>query len=584
MNTPSCYEAARLLGRRSPWHLIPAFWIIPVTLFGQAQHETALEMQVRGGWLSAEYCSSLNLTQNIQAVWFRSDNLMEWQTASEGPGRRSIGRYAIVSEPSGPEPGVRSVSLIVAPVSYPDALMSSVLLLTWTNFNLDLDSRFPPELGSLIKAVDLMGKEVLFVRNTTKLALRSIQDPGGPRFELLFEGPFRIDTALEQSRNLLDWSLAAVLTNRCRPSPPWTEVVLTNAVTTTSPVTAFYRAVLFPEWWLEKHLVATNRLTDIAPSADGEWAWAATEVGTHTVLRLSARTGEVQESLGMTESVIQRVFFTGGTLIAMAYSWQDPPPAPQVALYDTQPHLFFRQAFRLPDWRLYRVGSAALSLNGQLLWATSAPNMSSLYGRVYPALFRIGLEDGTLQRILGPPPDALDNEPGADLPEPLVVSIDAQGALVVSDPAMGAVRWFSNEAIEQPGRLALAFVPTLAPTRVNQFLPLIGGTKGVVLDTVAKKVISRFQLPGQGTAVCVDGPGMNLYVATAGSSKVLQLEARTGSIQAVLDLSRPGGVPDIVDSARGKETADIVKLQWLDNPPRLLALGFDGSVIIVADL
>jgi len=564
MKTPWCCEPERLWGTRSPWQLILALLIIPTSLFGQAQHETDIELQVRGDWLSAEYCSSLNLTQAIQAVSFRPENLMEWQTAADGPGRKSIGRYAITSEPIGTNSSARSTRLIVAPASYPDALVSSVLLLTWTNLSVDFDSRFPPHLGPLIKARDLTGEEVLLVRNTTTLSLQSIQDPAGSRFDLLFHGPFRIDTALERSTNLLDWSLVALLTNRCNPSPPWTEVVLTNAVTTTNPAPTFYRAVLFPEWRLQKHLVATNRLADVTPAEDGEWAWAAMEVGTHAVLRLSARTGEVQEALGTPESAIQRVFFTEGTLITLAYSWQDPPPGPQAALYDTQPNLSLQRAFRLPDWRLYRVGAAALSLDGQVLWATSAPNMSSLYGRVHPALFRINLEDGTLQQVLGPPPDAMDNQPGADLPDPLVVSVDAQDAVVVSDPALGAVRWFSDAG--------------------NRFLPLIGSTRGVVLDTIAKRVVTQFQLPNPATAVCVDGPGRILFVATANSSKVLQLEATTGSIQAVLDLSRPAGIPDIADSARGKEMADIVKLWWLDNPPRLLALGFDGYVVIVAEL
>ena len=402
MNAPRCHEPEQLWGRRSPWQLIVALLFLPAPLLGQPQHETELETQVRGDWLSAEYCSSLNLTQTIQAVSFRADNLMEWQTAAGGPGRKNIGRYAVVSEASGTEPGVESVRLIVAPASYPDALMSSVLLLTWTNFGVDYDARFPPDLGRLIKGRDLAGDEVLFARNTTRLGLQPTQDAAGSHFDLLFQGPFRLDTALEQSGDLVHWSLVALLTNRNNPSPPLIEVVLTNAVSVTNRAPTFYRAVLFPEWRLQKHLVATNRLADITPSDDGKWAWAAMEIGTHALLRLSAQTGEVQEGLVVNESAIQRVFFIGGTLAALAYSWQDPPPGPQLALYDTQPSLSLRRAFRLPDWRLYRVGAAALSLDGQVLWATSAPNMSSLYGRVQPALFRIDLEDGEAAAGSGP--------------------------------------------------------------------------------------------------------------------------------------------------------------------------------------
>ncbi len=584
MNAPRCHEPERLWGRQCPWQLIVALLFLPAPLPGQPQHVTELETEIRGDWLSAGYCSALNLTQAIQAVWFRADNLMEWQTAAGGPWRKSIGRYAVVSEPSGTDPGIESVRLIVAPASYPDALMSSVLLLTWTNFSVDYDARFPPDLGRLIKGRDLAGEEVIFARNTTRLGLQPTEDAAGSHFDLRFQGPFRIDTALEQSTDLVHWSLVSLLTNRNNPSPPLTEVVLTNAVTVTNPAPTFYRAVLFPEWRLQKRLVATSRLADITPSDDGQWAWAAMETGMPALLKLSALTGEALEGLIVSESAFQSLFFTGGPLAALAYSWQDPPPGPQLALYDIKPNLSFRQAFRLSDWRLYRVGAAALNLDGQVLWVTSAPNMSSLYGRIHPALFRISLADGSLQRVLGPPPDAMDIGPGADLPDPLVVSVDAQNAAVVSDPAFGAVRWFSNEGIEQPGHVSLDLVPALAPSRVKRLLPLLGGAKGIVLDTVAKRVISRFQLPDQATAVCVDGPGTNLFVATANSSKVLQLEATTGSLQAVLDLSRPGGDPDITDSALGKEVANIVKLHWLDNPPRLLALGFDGYVVIIADL
>ena len=48
--------------------------------------------------------------------------------------------------------------------------------------------------------------------------------------------------------------------------------------------------------------------------------------------------------------------------------------------------------------------------------------------------------------------------------------------------------------------------------------------------------------------------------------------------------SVPAGCHAIADAVNSKEVADIERLGWLGSPSRLLALGFDGYVIIVADL
>ncbi len=61
--------------------------------------------------------------------------------------------------------------LIVAPTNYSEAIVSSHVLLTLTDVEMDFDSRFHVDhFGKLLKAKDLQGKRLLFIRKEKKVS------------------------------------------------------------------------------------------------------------------------------------------------------------------------------------------------------------------------------------------------------------------------------------------------------------------------------------------------------------------------------------------------------------------------------
>jgi len=136
-----------------------------------------LEKEIQGDWLAAEYYiaqPSLELQQSIKSMSFQVNNIVEWEYVQNGKRHKAKGRYGIYSFPADDRTPRQLPILIVAPTNYPNAVVSSHILLTLSEVELDFDSRFLQRWGKLIKAKGPGDKRVLFIQKDNKI---SIQQP-----------------------------------------------------------------------------------------------------------------------------------------------------------------------------------------------------------------------------------------------------------------------------------------------------------------------------------------------------------------------------------------------------------------------
>ena len=139
-------------------------------LASEFKRHTELEKEIQGDWLAAEYYVAQpppELQQSIKSMSFQANNIVKWEYVQDGKVYKAKGRYGIYSFPTDQKMPRELPSLIVAPANYPDAVLSSHVLLTLSDVELDFDSRFLQRWGKLIKARNSDGKRVLFIRKNT---------------------------------------------------------------------------------------------------------------------------------------------------------------------------------------------------------------------------------------------------------------------------------------------------------------------------------------------------------------------------------------------------------------------------------
>jgi hypothetical protein len=132
-----------------------------------------LEKKIQGDWLAAEYYvaePSPELQQSIKSMTFLANKIVEWKYVHDGKAYKAKGYYGIYSFPTDEKTARQLPSLIVAPTKYANPLVSSHLLLTLSEVELDFDSRFLQRWGKLIKAKGPGGKRVLFIRKDNKIS------------------------------------------------------------------------------------------------------------------------------------------------------------------------------------------------------------------------------------------------------------------------------------------------------------------------------------------------------------------------------------------------------------------------------
>ena len=132
-----------------------------------------LEKEIQGDWLAAEHFVAQpppELQQSIKSILFQANNIVEWVYVQNGKVQKARGRYGIYSFPTDQRKRRELPSLIVVPTNYPNAAVSSHLLLTLSDLELDFDSRFLQRWGKLIKAIGPDGKRVLFIRKVNVIS------------------------------------------------------------------------------------------------------------------------------------------------------------------------------------------------------------------------------------------------------------------------------------------------------------------------------------------------------------------------------------------------------------------------------
>ena len=132
-----------------------------------------LEKEIQGDWLAAEYYvaqPSPELQQSIKSMSFRANNIVEWEYVHDGKAHKAKGRYGIYFFPTDQKNPRRLPNLIVAPTHYANAVVSSHVILTLSDVELDFDSRFLQRWGKLIKAKGPDGKRVLFIRKENRIS------------------------------------------------------------------------------------------------------------------------------------------------------------------------------------------------------------------------------------------------------------------------------------------------------------------------------------------------------------------------------------------------------------------------------
>jgi len=131
------------------------------------ERHAELEQQILGDWLAAEYFVAQpppELQQFIKSILFQTNNIAMWDYVQDGKVHKAKGRYGVYSFPREKRKGWQLPSLIVAPMNYSNPALSSQLLLTLSDLELEFDSRFLRSWGKLIKAKGPDGKRVLFIR------------------------------------------------------------------------------------------------------------------------------------------------------------------------------------------------------------------------------------------------------------------------------------------------------------------------------------------------------------------------------------------------------------------------------------
>ena len=323
-----------------------------------------------------------------------------------------------------------------------------------------------------------------------------------------------------------------------------------------------------------KVLTTIQRVPNITLSEDGNYAWACAELGSKGIYRLDAKTGKILQHYGRRSDRPQNILEHDGILYLVANS--------MVWVQKTAPDGKF-EMIPLHDRRLRGTSSASMTPDGRWLWLTSAPMTSAVFGKHPPALFRVDIQRRFCLQVDGLPPDKMswDATDAKRWPQWFVCA-DKQGRVFFAD-ADGIVRISPPDSTKVAAKIDLGFVPIAAPARVTRCLPIVGKNKGAVIDTESREIVSRFDIKGTPTAVCANSDDTAVFVAVADSNHVTQFDVKSGRAIGQLDLSRPGGTA-YRDATHGKNVHDIVALRWAGDPDRLVALGYDGYIFIVATL
>ncbi|MEI6210565.1 MAG: hypothetical protein WCR06_02950 [bacterium] len=164
-----------------------------------------------------------------------------------------------------------------------------------------------------------------------------------------------------------------------------------------------------------------------------------------------------------------------------------------------------------------------------------------------------------------------------------LVCSSASGEAIVADIQTNRFLIYSDDSPEKGRSIKTSFSPTVLPRSCGQFLPY--AAKDIVgILNLQKGTIRTVDIKGYPLAMCVSSDGCRAFLSATGSNEITQIDLLSGQILSSIDFSRDNGVRLIRDSRRGHDTFEIVGLMWADSPSRLIGLGYDGYIVMIAKL
>ena len=137
-------------------------------LCGSAKAQTNvadISRRIIGTWQAAELSMPQpppKMRQDIKAITFHTNGIVEWAEARRGKLVSMAGRYKIQPDSQSTR-GLPTLS--VSPTNYLNSKLSGICLLRLSELQIDVDSRFPVEtFGKALKAVAADGRQLVFVR------------------------------------------------------------------------------------------------------------------------------------------------------------------------------------------------------------------------------------------------------------------------------------------------------------------------------------------------------------------------------------------------------------------------------------
>jgi len=335
---------------------------------------------------------------------------------------------------------------------------------------------------------------------------------------------------------------------------------------------------------VNKTFTPVKRAADVELFQNDQRAVTAMDLDADLLLSFDASNGQLLTRFGPREGNSQ-CLLRGGEKILLV---QDKRRGPELCTFSVA-ELRQEKAITLPDFRLYRITSAAISRDGRYLWLTSSRTLSDLYGEINSARFRVDLQTGDCKLVLGSREERVDRRSIPNLAYPQksdyhwLVCSSASGEILVADIHTNRLLAFVGDALEPSKTIQIPFIPTVMPRECGRILPVATCNKIAFVDLVEGKV-TDLEIEGPALAACLSSDGKTAFFSVAEKNEVLQINLPTGSLLRPVDFCRQNGRRNARDAREGYDTYDISVLRWADSPPRLIGLGYNGYILMIANL
>lgn len=340
--------------------------------------------------------------------------------------------------------------------------------------------------------------------------------------------------------------------------------------------------------------ISNPEASDLVVSSDGRSAWAAIAsegTGFYQIdLRLPAIVSHWGEASSWAQALLlcgsNLLLVTDNTFLAKGKHELRPPPSERLEIWHPSGNIPL-QTIPLCDSRLHRTVSETLTTDNRFLWLATMNGASPHIGYIPSALFKVDLQNGHCQQIAGHKAEERLRAPYSEhwRPDFWMVARDEDDWVYAADPEATELLAFAPRTNEPKWHLHLGFRVATVPRTFRRYLPLATDDGLRIVDCATREIgppLRTGERPNV-RASCTDSTGQIGFMALPKSTLILQIDLKENRMAEPLDLSREGGTTDF-DGERGRVIHDISTLRWADDPPRLLALGFNGHLLVIAEL